>query len=116
MKWTICRLAAFLVFPLVAHAATPVQTENANPGTRSWQLSNPAINHDIEGYASLTSVNRGGQISFFVNTTSPSYTLEIFRMGWYGGAGGRSMLGPITRTGVAQAAPVVTPDIWLVEC
>ena len=40
-------------------AINPVQKENAKAGTRAWQLINPALNHEIEGYASLTSVNRG---------------------------------------------------------
>src|SRR4051794_6252052 len=48
-------------------ATNPVQIENAKPGTTAWQLSNPAINREVEGYASLTSVNRGGQISFCIS-------------------------------------------------
>src|ERR1700704_2749644 len=68
-------------------AANAVQNENALPGTTSWQLSNPATNREIEGYASLTSVNQGKQISLFVNTSEPSYAIDIFRMGWYGGNG-----------------------------
>ena len=58
----------------------------------------------IEGYASLTSVNRGGQIRFFVNTADPSYTMDVFRMGYYGGLGARRMLPTITRTGTVQPA------------
>ena len=50
----------------------PIQDENAKPGTSAWQLSDPAPNHEIEGYASLTSVNRGGTIRLFVNTSDPS--------------------------------------------
>jgi len=68
-------------------ASNPTQVENQKAGTSDWQLSNPAIGGDIEGYASLTSVNRGGQISLFVRTADPAYTIEIFRMGWYGGTG-----------------------------
>src|SRR5262249_41619638 len=116
LKWGICRWLGLLLFPFVASGANPVQTENLKTGTSSWQLSNAATNHEIEGYASLTSVNRGGQISFFVNTTSASYTLQVFRLGWYGGAGGRSVLGPITRSATAQPAPIVTTSTWLVEC
>ncbi len=29
-----------------------IQIENALPGTTDWMLSNPASNHEIEGYAS----------------------------------------------------------------
>ena len=48
--------------------SNPIIIENANPGTSVWQLTNPADNHQIEGYASLTSVPVGGKIEFFVNT------------------------------------------------
>ncbi len=66
-----------------------IQSENARAGTSAWQLNNSADNQEIEGYANLTSVNRGGAISFYVNTNDSAYTIEVFRMGWYGGLGGR---------------------------
>src|SRR4051794_13534260 len=91
-----------------AHAANPIQTENAKAGTTAWRLTNPATAREIEGYASLTSVNRGGTITLFVNTAAVSYTIEVYRMGWYGGAGARLLLGPVTRTGAKQIIP--TPD------
>jgi hypothetical protein len=101
-KWRCYWLIVSYFLSLVAQAANPIQLENAKAGTTSWQLSNPAVNHEIEGYASRTSLNRGEQISFFVNTAAASYTLEVFRVGWYGGAGGRSVHGPITRSGRVQ--------------
>src|ERR1700676_258210 len=88
-------VVAFLALCSIAGAATPIQTENAQQGTTAWQLSNPATNREIEGFASLTSVNQGAQISLFVNTADPAYTLEIYRIGWYGGAGSRQVLGPV---------------------
>ena len=90
--------------------------ENRKPGTSAWQLSDPATNGEIEGYASLTSVNRGGQIQLFVNTTDPDYTIEIYRMGWYQGLGARLLLGPITLAGTAQVIPTVDHVTGLVEC
>ena len=44
----------------------PTIIENKKIGTTEWQLTNPAIQREIEGYASLTSVNRGEEIKFFV--------------------------------------------------
>jgi hypothetical protein len=94
-----------------AAAATgnPIQQENAKAGTSAWDLSNAASNHEIEGYASKTSVNLGGSISFFVNTIDSSYTLSIYRMGWYGGLGGRQVLAPVTLTGHKQTIPAPDP-------
>ncbi len=71
--------------PSFAQSANPIQIENQNPGTSSWLLTNVANNNEIEGYASLTSVNAGDPIDFYVNTIDPQYTLTIYRLGYYGG-------------------------------
>src|SRR5262245_59595889 len=102
---------------VASHAdANPIQVENAKPGTSSWQLSNPAPSRDIEGYASLTSVDRGGTISLFVSTSDPSYTIEVFRMGWYQGLGARQVMGPVTRDGMIQTMPDPDAVTGLIEC
>jgi hypothetical protein len=79
------------------------EAENALPGTTNWQLSDPVSVADrdwptlrtraIEGYASATSVNKGEWITFYVSTTSPTFALEIYRMGYYAALGGRLMPG-----------------------
>src|SRR5215475_10888404 len=97
---------ALVYFEQVAQSTqNPIQLENAKPGTTEWNLDNPSSSRQIEGYASAVSINRGEAISFFVNTSDPSYTLEIFRMGWYGGTGGRRITQPITLTGHSQTIP-----------
>ena len=102
-------------WPLQVHA-NPIQDENARPGTALWRLSNSATPTHIEGYASLTSVNRGERLLLFVNTADPSYTIDIYRMGWYGGAGARLVLGGIVRQSVTQPAATVDALTGLVEC
>ena len=57
-----------------------IQVENGRRGTTAWQLFNPATNGEVEGYASTTSVNRGHRIIFFVRTTSPTFTIAIYRL------------------------------------
>lgn len=94
----------------------PVQQENARPGTAEWRLTNPALHHEIEGYASLTSVNRGYPINFYVHTQDSFYRLEIYRMGWYGGAGARLVHGPVTLPGISQPMPSMDAQTGLVEC
>jgi hypothetical protein len=95
---------------LAASTSSYIQIENAKPGTTEWTLTNPGlISGIIEWYASLASVNRGGQIEFFVNTAEPLYTMDIFRMGYYGGLGGRRMLSPISRQGLVQPQPTMDP-------
>ncbi len=99
-----------------AAALNPTQIENAKAGTTEWKLTNRGYaTGAIEGYASQSSVNRGGQIKLYVNTVAPSFTMDIFRMGYYGGAGARRMLPTITRSGTKQVIPA--PDaLGLVDC
>jgi hypothetical protein len=101
--------------PDAGHLGNPVQSENARPGTSSWQLTNPATANEIEGYASKTSVNRGQSISLLVNTSDSSYAITIYRMGWYGGLGARQMIPPIVRSGRQQPIATADPSIGFVE-
>lgn len=92
-----------------------IRRENGRPGTRDWLLTNtridPATKHRcpwIEGYCSHTSVRAGEEISIHVSTNPPSpFRIDVYRMGYYGGAGGRhvSSLGPFQ--GVTQPDPPV---------
>ncbi|MDJ0693760.1 N,N-dimethylformamidase beta subunit family domain-containing protein [Mastigocoleus sp. MO_188.B34] len=102
--------------PKVTLPNNPIIIENQKIGSDNWHLTNPATNHEIEGYASLTSVNRASQIELFVNTQDPAYTIEIFRMGWYGGKGARQVTPTITRKGIEQPAPIVDRATGLIEC
>ena len=94
-----------------------VAVENTNVGATDWALGNGAYFHEIEGYAGATSVNRGGQITFYVSTASPSYYLQVYRLGWYGGAGARKMAPAVTLAGKQQpACSVQDPATYLLEC
>jgi len=95
----------------------PIQIENAKPGTSDWHTVNAALNHQIEGYSSSTSVNRGGTISLYVNTADGSYMIDVFRMGWYSGLGARRMMAPVQVNAAQQpACPVVDSSTYLLEC
>jgi hypothetical protein len=90
-----CLGAGVLMFAAAspALALNAVQSENAKPGDGYWRaalqdpVSGPA---PIEGYANATSVRPGGTISFAVSANPAArYRIEISRLGWYGGSGGR---------------------------
>ena len=76
--------------------------ENARPGTTDWILTTTRAEKKIrcpwvEGYCSRTSVRAGETIEFKVSTNPASpFVLDLYRMGYYGGMGGRFMarLGP----------------------
>lgn len=119
LAWLAACLALFAFGGCQGFLATPPTPDeliSARSVTDSWQLSNPAKLHEIEGYASQASINRGGSINLFVNTNETTYTIEIFRMGWYGGAGAKKMLGPVTRPGRRQPPATTYPGNGLLEC
>jgi hypothetical protein len=93
-----------------------VQIENSKIGTNSWELADRAENNEIAGYASATSVAPGGYLDLFVHTTDTSFTLNIYRLGWYNGAGGREMQPAITLPGINQPMPLPDPQTGMVEC
>jgi|CXWL01.1.fsa_nt_gi cellulose synthase/poly-beta-1,6-N-acetylglucosamine synthase-like glycosyltransferase len=95
---------------------TPIQVENRKPGTTEWALTHPALHREIEGYASLASVNRGDELKLFVNTNADFYTVRIYRMGWYQGTGAREVAGPLRRQGQVQPQPTIDPGTGLIEC
>ena len=74
-----------------------IRRENTKPGTRDWMLSKTRIEPKsrwrspwIEGYCSATRVRAGDKLRIMVSTNPASvFKLEIFRTGYYGGAGGR---------------------------
>jgi hypothetical protein len=73
-----------------ALAPTAITIENALPGTATWALGQPATSHEVEGYASVTSAKAGDDVSIAVNVSAAHrVTWELYRLGYYGGAGGR---------------------------
>lgn len=117
--WCVARLIAFgllVATSPVAAQVSPVAHENARPGTRDWRLADPAIGREIEGYGSRPSVNVGEAIDLFVNTTAATYSIEVFRLGWYGGQGGRSVLPPVDRAGTVQVIPPADAATGYLEC
>jgi hypothetical protein len=97
-------------------ALNPTVVENERPGSPDWEITTPALAGEIEGYASKTSVNRGESIALFVSTVDARYTLDVFRMGWYGGAGARRVAGPLSRPGIRQPIPSPDASTGLLEC
>jgi hypothetical protein len=94
-----------------------VRRENERPGTRDWLLEktgvDPATRYRcpwIEGYCSRTSVRAGETMTIHVSTNPVSrFHIDIYRLGYYGGAGGRHLLrlGPFE--GSTQRDPEIGP-------
>ncbi len=109
-------LSSGLGRPARVSSANPLLEENSLPGVKDWMLTRPAFEREIEGYASVCSASRGETIALYVNTAAPSYTIQIFRMGWYGGHGARRIWGPIAAPGLRQPIPSSDSETGLVDC
>ena len=105
-------------FPLKAagkKVSQIIQQENKKKGTRDWQLTyvrpdraEHARTKHVEGYCSKQSVRAGESISFHISTNVPAnVTMEIFRLGYYAGDGGRK----ITSVGPFPVKPQPDPEI-----
>lgn len=116
---------AFLLLTLFATglpaAENPILLENQFPGTQEWIIpwgsEATDITGQIKGYASATSVQKGGSINLHISVNpAQTFTIDVFRMGWYQGNGGRLLqqIGPLD--GVQQSPPVTDPVTGLIEC
>lgn len=100
----------------------PVVEENRKLGTMEWQLQYTHFDDPIslasyplnrcvrcsaiEGFASKNSVMPGEEIDFMVSMAPAGrFMLDIYRMGYYNGAGGRHM----TKLGPFKASPQPMP-------
>ena len=91
--------------PAAARQPRLIARENRQAGADDWQLTRVRLDGTagfrspfIEGYCSHQSVAAGETLSIMVSTSEPvPFTIEIFRTGYYGGAGARLMqvLGPL---------------------
>ncbi len=75
-----------------AIAGNAIVRENTQPGTISWKIPRGRdATTQIQAYASATSVLPGKTLTFYVSTENEGthYWIDIYRIGWYGGDGGR---------------------------
>lgn len=100
-----------------------IRAENEKTGTTDWMLEKTRVNPKtkyrcpwIEGYCSHTSIRAGQTLSIMVSTKPPSsFVLDLYRLGYYQGKGGRHLmqLGPFK--GKVQPDPEIGEE-RLREC
>jgi hypothetical protein len=100
-----------------------IRSENEKPGGTDWLLANTRIDPKtkyrcpwIEGYCSHTSIRAGETLAIMVSTNPASpFVIDLYRLGYYGGKGGRHLgqLGPFK--GKVQPDPEVGEE-RLREC
>jgi hypothetical protein len=94
--------------PLVTN---PIACENTLVGSPAseWDVAgsgDPAI----QGFATDVSVNRGGTIQFKVHTPATAYRFDIYRLGYYGGAGARKVATVQPSVALPQVQPSCLRD------
>ncbi len=88
-----------------------IKEENAKLGTSNWAITqDPARWDRIRGFASRTSVAQGEEISLYISTAASHYQVSAYRMGYYGGKGGRLVWQSERHRATQQAPPRVHPD------
>ena len=99
--------------------ANPVACENQLPGTpqSDWDVSSND-GDTIEGFADPFSVNVGQPIKFKIKSPASSYTIDIYRMGYYGGDGARLVDSITPDIAASQNQPVCNTNTatGLVDC
>lgn len=86
-------------------AATGPVAENDLPGSTAWRITSAGEPDAIIGYADQVSVTSGGQATLYVSTTSSSFQVQAYRVGWYGGDEARLVWQSQTLPGKVQADP-----------
>ena len=108
-----------------------VARESALAGDDGWRIDGqPALKGEIAAYCDHASVQRGETIGLHVSTKleGARFDADVYRMGWYGGAGGRLVKSYKNVEGQAQGrwdalrsleecrACSVEPETFLIEC
>lgn len=93
----------------------PVVTENQRPGTTDWRIASVSASPGIEGFADHTSASQGDSLTLYVSTSAAHFSVEAFRMGYYGGLGGRLVWQSAAVKGGVQAGAQLDPvthKVW----
>ncbi|MBX5065318.1 DUF4082 domain-containing protein [Rhizobium lentis] len=111
---------ATLAAPVVT-AATPnkIALENLKQGNpiSEWGLEGDG-GGTIQGFATEISTNIGQTVDFKIATDSTHYRIDIYRMGYYGGAGARKVdsIEKSLTTAQIQPHPIVDMSLGLIDC
>lgn len=102
--------------PLAAVRSRAIIAENAKPGSSAWRIGGEPSDGFIQGFADTTYASVGQTVRLFVSTSAPTFTASAYRMGWYGGAGGRQVWQSALVEGRTQPRCVLDHATNMVSC
>jgi hypothetical protein len=93
-----------------AKGPNPIVVENRLVGSTGWRIGQRGYRiaddatGQIKGYDSATSVETGQPITFYVSVRPAQlFHIDLYRLGWYGGSGGRLVYRESWTRGIGQA-------------
>jgi hypothetical protein len=100
-----------------------VAEENAHPGTTTWRLPGPAADvgglsyGSVTGYVAEQALDSGQTERIYVSAPGARHVrIRVYRMGWYGGTGGREVLATDSLPVVAQPPCAHRSETGLTVC
>src|SRR5439155_4237510 len=100
--------------------ANPIEAENCLTGSPSteWDIGINGDDPTLVGFATDLSVNQGQTINFKIKSSARSYTMDIYRTGYYGGNGARKVASITPSVSLPQTQPACQTDAStnLVDC
>jgi hypothetical protein len=96
--------------------SSAVVAENQSPGTTDWRIGGAPAAGFIEGFADRTYAKAGEPVDLYVSTSASRFRVEAYRIGYYGGLGGRLVWASPYFGGGPQPACALTAGINLVAC
>ncbi|MCB9316491.1 MAG: DUF4082 domain-containing protein [Lewinellaceae bacterium] len=118
LRFSISFFLAAIAFLPVLSAQNEIVTENALTGNPAaeWDITG-AGDLSIQGFATDLSVNKGTTVDFKINVDGAvSYTIKIYRLGYYQGNGARLIADLGSFAGIEQPDPVEDLATGLVDC
>lgn len=102
---------------LTAHGvqAAWVVAENRKPGTPSWAITRGHYG-GIEGFADHVYAAAGQQVKLYVSSRAPTFHVEAYRVGYYGGVGGRLVWRSAQVSGHVQPPCPRAPGTNMIAC
>ncbi len=84
----------------------PIICENSKAGTPAgeWDILG-AGDDSIQGFATDISVNVGERIDFKIKTDATAFTVDVYRLGYYGGDGARKITPVTPNVAVSRTQP-----------
>jgi hypothetical protein len=90
LLWLVAAVPGSAFAAVTCPNSNPVVNENncMGAGSSAWQINNGRT-YDLAGFATQTSYNLGQSVTLKIGAYADSVDISVFRMGYYGGKGGR---------------------------